>query len=162
MGSAGYALCASAAPDSARTSCILFTRSSCARGRPAGVDCSGLVHLAYRASGLAVPRDSHEQFMKSTRLPDAAALQPGDLVFLGSRVLRTDSRATPEVLSSVGAGLAPAPDSGEPVINHVMLYAGDGQVIEGPGTGQVVRWIALADRLALETTRQALFGTLLP
>ena len=38
MGSAGYALCASAAPDSARTSCILFTRSSCARGRPAGVD----------------------------------------------------------------------------------------------------------------------------
>ena len=106
-------------------------------GRPAGVDCSGLVHLAYRASGIGVPRDSHEQFMKSARLPDAKALEPGDLVFLGT----------------------PGPD---PVINHVMLYAGDGQVIEGPATGQKVRRISLADRLALETTRQALFGTLLP
>ncbi len=84
-----------------------------------GVDCSGLVNLSYRTIGLAIPRDAHEQFMRARPVK---ALQPGDLIFLSER--QNPKR-----------------------IVHVMLYAGDGQLIEGPGTGLAVRRIALSDRL---------------
>ncbi|MBI4341126.1 MAG: C40 family peptidase [Candidatus Omnitrophica bacterium] len=84
-----------------------------------GVDCSGLVNLAYRAAGMAIPRDAHEQ---SLRAQPVKAPQPGDLIFLSER--------------------------GNPRhVVHVMLYAGDGDVIEAPGTGQTVRRIPLARRL---------------
>ena len=84
-----------------------------------GVDCSGLVNLAYRTIGLAIPRDAHEQFLRARAV---SALQPADLVFLSER--------------------------GNPKhIVHVMLYAGQGELIEGPGTGMAVRRIALAKRL---------------
>ena len=84
-----------------------------------GVDCSGLTNLAYRAAGVEIPRDAHEQFLRAKRVN---ALQPGDLIFLSER--------------------------GNPArIAHVMLYAGDGQLIEGPGTGQRVRRISVAERL---------------
>jgi hypothetical protein len=84
-----------------------------------GVDCSGLVNLAYRSAGVEIPRDAHEQFLRAKRVP---ALQPADLVFLSERA--------------------------DPArIVHVMLYAGEGEVIEGPGTGLTVRRIALSQRL---------------
>jgi len=84
-----------------------------------GVDCSGLVNLAYRAAGLDIPRDAHEQFLRARPV---GALQPADLVFLSER--------------------------GDPSrIVHVMLYAGEGEVIEGPGTGTAVRRIRVAERL---------------
>ena len=84
-----------------------------------GVDCSGLVNLAYRAAGIDIPRDAHEQFLRSARV---SALRPADLIFLSER--------------------------GHPAhIVHVMLYAGQGELIEGPGTGQAVRRIGLARRL---------------
>jgi cell wall-associated NlpC family hydrolase len=83
-----------------------------------GVDCSGLVNLAYRAAGIDIPRDAHEQFLRATPV---RALQPGDLIFLSER--------------------------GNPKrMVHVMLYAGGGEVIEGPGTGTIVRRIAVAER----------------
>ncbi len=84
-----------------------------------GVDCSGLVNLAYRTVGLDIPRDAHEQFL---RAKPVNALQPGDLLFLS--------------------------EHGNPQrIVHVMLYAGAGELLEGPGTGMPVRRIAVATRL---------------
>jgi len=87
--------------------------------RVTGVDCSGLINLAYRAAGVDIPRDAHEQFLRAKRVN---ALQPADLVFLSER-------------------------SNPKRIVHVMLYAGGGDVIEGPGTGSAVRRIALVKRL---------------
>lgn len=84
-----------------------------------GVDCSGLVNLAHRAAGIDIPRDAHEQFLRANSVK---ALQPADLVFLSER------------------------DNPQKIV-HVMLYAGDGQLIEGPGTGVAVRRIALRQRL---------------
>lgn len=89
---------------------------------PRAVDCSGLVNLCYRAAGVGIPRDAHEQSLRASPIPCARA-QPGDLVFLGDP---TDPQT----------------------ITHVMLVAGDGRVIEGPGTGSRVREIPLKERLA--------------
>lgn len=79
-----------------------------------GVDCSGLVSLAYRAAGLDVPRDAHEQ-----RLMAAAAepsrLRPGDLVFL------TDKAGSDNVV-------------------HVMIFTGgDGLIESRQAGGRAVR-----------------------
>jgi len=47
-----------------------------------GLDCSALVHIALRAQGIAVPRDSDlQEASLGERLPDDAKLQRGDLVF---------------------------------------------------------------------------------
>ena len=90
-----------------------------AAGGVTGVDCSGLVSLAYRAAGVDVPRDAQEQFLRARRV-DAPGV--ADLIFLS------------------------APDDPGRIV-HVMIYAGDGTVLEGPGTGQTVRRIPVADRL---------------
>jgi len=55
-----------------------------------GIDCSGLVHLSFRALGLRVPRDAADQAAEA--VPVAEPL-PGDLYFFG----RPD-----EVVSHVG------------------------------------------------------------
>lgn len=94
---------------------------------PSGVDCSGLVNLAYRGAGLNIPRDAHEQFL---RAHPVAALQPADLIFLSE-------------------------PSNPARIVHVMLYAGEGEIIEGPGTGLTVRRIALTQRLGRSTEQLA-------
>ncbi|MBI3321537.1 MAG: C40 family peptidase [Candidatus Omnitrophica bacterium] len=86
-----------------------------------GVDCSGLINLAYRAAGIDIPRDAHEQFLRAKPI---AQLQPADVIFLSER-------ANPRH------------------IVHVMLYAGAGDVIEGPGTGLRVRRVALTARFGL-------------
>ena len=90
-------------------------------GRPyvTGVDCSGLINLAYRTVGVAIPRDAHEQFLRARKI---TALKPADLVFLS------------------------APNNPRKIV-HVMLYAGNGWLIEGPGTGLTVRRITVAERL---------------
>lgn len=86
---------------------------------PGGVDCSGLVNLAYRTVGIDIPRDAHEQFLRAKKINQ---LQPGDLIFLSKK-------------------------SDPKHIVHVMLYAGEGSLIEGPATGKAVHRIALSDRL---------------
>lgn len=79
-----------------------------------GVDCSGLVSLAYRIHGRDVPRDSHEQKLKS-RLLRRAELESGDLVFL------TDSETSDRV-------------------THVMIYTGgDGLIESRKSSGRVLR-----------------------
>lgn len=46
-----------------------------------GVDCSGLVQMAYAAAGIDVPRTADQQF---SRLPQRDVARPGDLLFFGS------------------------------------------------------------------------------
>ena len=105
-------------------------------GRSNAVDCSGLVGLVYQANGFLIPRDAHEIWMQALPIePDKLA--PGDLVFLHSP---TDPKK----------------------VTHVMLYAGEGRVIEGPGTGSKVREIELSERLKEAKGRRISFGTYLP
>jgi gamma-D-glutamyl-L-lysine dipeptidyl-peptidase len=47
-----------------------------------GVDCSGLVHVAFRLAGLAVPRDSWQQEEAGAEVA-AGTEEPGDLVTYG-------------------------------------------------------------------------------
>jgi hypothetical protein len=51
---------------------------------PKGIDCSGLVHMAFRACGGLVPRDADQQEEAGERLSEAD-LRPGDLITYGSR-----------------------------------------------------------------------------
>ncbi|SDL50785.1 Cell wall-associated hydrolase, NlpC family [Franzmannia pantelleriensis] len=46
-----------------------------------GLDCSGLVEMAYRAAGIRVPRTADDQFRQ---LPQVDEARPGDLLFFGS------------------------------------------------------------------------------
>ncbi|MBI3332482.1 MAG: C40 family peptidase [Candidatus Omnitrophica bacterium] len=101
-----------------------------------GADCSGLVGLAYRANGWKIPRDAHEQWLKARPISQEE-LQPADLIFL-------------------------ADPSDPKKVTHVMLYAGQGRAIEGPGTGKPVREIGLEERLKEARGRRAYFGRYLP
>jgi gamma-D-glutamyl-L-lysine dipeptidyl-peptidase len=47
-----------------------------------GIDCSGLVHMAYRRLGRMVPRDAHQQEAAATPLEESQ-LRAGDLVLFG-------------------------------------------------------------------------------
>lgn len=47
-----------------------------------GIDCSGLVHMAYRRLGRIVPRDAHEQEAAAEKLREED-LRAGDLVLFG-------------------------------------------------------------------------------
>ncbi len=119
-------------------------RPSASTGRASGVDCSGLVNLAYRAAGIDIPRDAHEQFVRSHPIltPQAA-----DLIFLSD------------------------PQHPRRIV-HVMLYAGDGDLIEAPSTGSEVRRISVKDRLGqplatltpgtVVNGQAVFFGTYLP
>lgn len=56
-----------------------------------GIDCSGLVQLSLALCGTPAPRDSDQQRVLGTSLPDDAPLQRGDLVFFPGHVgLMTD------------------------------------------------------------------------
>jgi cell wall-associated NlpC family hydrolase len=47
-----------------------------------GIDCSGLVHMSFRAAGRLVPRDADQQETAGAPVPEAE-LEPGDLVSYG-------------------------------------------------------------------------------
>jgi gamma-D-glutamyl-L-lysine dipeptidyl-peptidase len=64
-----------------------------------GIDCSGLVHMSYRALGRLVPRDADQQEEAGTAVTDAD-LRPGDLITYG------DDRTT-----------------------HVAFWLGDGRIL---------------------------------
>jgi hypothetical protein len=88
-----------------------------------GLDCSGLVHLAFREHGLIVPRDAHDQQAAAGEVALDRA-RPGDLYFFGS------------------AGQA----------SHVGLVAGHDQMLHAPQTGELIRETPLhADRLGALT-----------
>jgi hypothetical protein len=101
-----------------------------------GTDCSGLVGLVYQAHNIIIPRDAHEQWLKARPIA-RKDLQPADLIFIAD--FKRPER-----------------------IAHVMLYIGQGRVIEAPGTGKRVRVIALRKRLKEAQGRRIAFGTYLP
>ena len=58
-----------------------------------GVDCSGLVQLAFALCGIEMPRETDQQRLLGTDLPEGEPLQRGDLVFSGNHVaLAVDAR----------------------------------------------------------------------
>lgn len=80
-----------------------------------GFDCSGLVQWAYAQVGVALPRTTSGQILVGVPV-DVDDLRPGDLVF--SQSIRDG-----EVVN----------------LGHVAIYAGGGQVVVAPRTGDVVR-----------------------
>ena len=76
---------------------------------PGGFDCSGLVQWAYKQVGVDLPRVSTQQ-AKAGREVTAAEARPGDLVFFER-----------------GA------------VDHIGMYAGGGQWVVAPKTGDVVK-----------------------
>jgi cell wall-associated NlpC family hydrolase len=83
---------------------------------PSGFDCSGLVAYVYAKFGITLPHSSQDQAKLGVPV-SRAQLQPGDLLFFD-----TD----------------PSDPSGFKD-SHVAIYAGNGQEIEAPHTGDVVK-----------------------
>ena len=84
---------------------------------PVGYDCSGLVMMAYRAAGIALPRTTFQQVLVGTAVYGIGQLAPGDLLF------------------SDGTAANPG---------HVGMCIGSGLVIEAPQTGEPVMITPLA------------------
>jgi gamma-D-glutamyl-L-lysine dipeptidyl-peptidase len=63
----------------------------------AGIDCSGLVHMSFRAAGRLVPRDADQQEDAAEPVAEDA-LRPGDLVTYG------DERAADHIAFWLGEG----------------------------------------------------------
>lgn len=84
------------------------------------IDCSGFVNILYRIHGIDLPRDAHDQFLKAKPC-EYHDLTPGDLVF-------TASIKKPERIS------------------HVMLYSGEGRLLEATLATGNVREIPATDR----------------
>jgi hypothetical protein len=82
-----------------------------------GFDCSGLVQWVYAEAGISLPRVAQDQYDAGPHLPAGAPLYPGDLVFFGG---------------------------GPTDVEHVGIYVGNGEMIDAPYTGAVVRF----DRVA--------------
>lgn len=80
-------------------------------GNISSVDCSALVNLSFLAYGLQLPRMSKEQFLASSEITSGADLQPGDLIFYAS-VFKNKNFKNPLL------------------IDHIMIYLGDDQLIE--------------------------------
>lgn len=74
-----------------------------------GVDCSGLVHLAYRSVGVRLPRDAKDQAMQGVRVDYPSRGSSGDLVFVAN-------------------------ESG---VHHVGLVSSLGHMLHSPHTGRV-------------------------
>jgi cell wall-associated NlpC family hydrolase len=79
-----------------------------------GFDCSGLTQYAYEQADISIQRNSRAQYAS---LPKVSSddLQPGDLVFWAT------NPANPGT------------------IHHVAIYLGNGQIVEAPESGDVVK-----------------------
>lgn len=94
-------------------------------------DCSGLTVASYKAAGVSLPRTAALQWAALPHVP-LSQLQRGDLVF---------------------QGVAPA-------IHHVVLYLGNGMVVDAPHSGAKVRTESLSGfRDSVCGGRPAAFGT---
>lgn len=84
---------------------------------PAGFDCSGLVHYAYRQAGLSIPRTSAGQWAELTPV-SGRDVRAGDLLFFS-----IDGK-----------------------MSHVGLYLGDGRFVHAPSSGRTVEVERLESR----------------
>lgn len=100
----------------------------------AGIDCSGLVHLAARIGGHVVPRDAHHQWAATRIDADAGDLAAGDLLFFGD-----DARLEG--------------------IDHVGMHWGDGRMLHAPEAG---REVVLEPLSARARERTVGFGRIAP
>jgi cell wall-associated NlpC family hydrolase len=88
--------------EQART--LLGTRYEWGGMTSAGIDCSGLVHMAFRGCGRLVPRDADQQEEAGEKLAETD-LRPGDLVTYG-------------------------PPEGA---DHIAFWVGDGRILHATG-----------------------------
>lgn len=99
-----------------------------------GVDCSGLVQAAYTARGVALPRDSDQQFTVGSEVPPTAAgegYEKGDLLFFAERGR----------------------------VSHVALWAGGARIVHSTlARGGVVRDDFLADEPRMRRLRDQVVG----
>ena len=84
---------------------------------PSGFDCSGLVKYVFNKNGIGVSRTSASQALQGKKV-STSDLQPGDLLFFAK--------------------------NGR--VHHVGIYAGGGQMIHAPHTGDVVRYAPISSR----------------
>jgi cell wall-associated NlpC family hydrolase len=80
---------------------------------PGAFDCSGLMQWAYSQMGKQLPRTAAEQYNATQRIT-SDQLQPGDLIFFSGT---TDA----------------------PGVTHVGMYIGNGQMLQAPKEGDVVK-----------------------
>ncbi|MBI4803357.1 MAG: C39 family peptidase [Elusimicrobia bacterium] len=92
-----------------------------------GIDCSGLAGLVYRAWGLNLPRNASDQFAAS-KSAARESLKPADLVF-------SSEADNPENIS------------------HVMLYSGEGKIIEATRDTDSVREVSFKEKFGLELNK---------
>ena len=84
-----------------------------------GFDCSGLTQAVYRINGLSIPRSSRDQYASGSTVKKGK-IRGGDLLFFAT-----------------GKGRG---------VSHVALYAGDGEFIHAPKSGQTIRRDRLDNR----------------
>lgn len=99
------------------------------------IDCSGLTHLLYRAQGIEIPRDAHDQYLQCVPCTKEE-LEPGDLVFCAQKKTGTQR------------------------ITHVMIYSGEGRLLEATSDSQSVREISLEERLQTLMDKTIYYGRL--
>lgn len=95
-----------------------------------GFDCSGLAQYVYKQVGINIPRTTYDQIKTGIKITSKAALEKGDLIF------NLDSKG---------------------IAQHVMIYSGNGNVIEAQTQGTLVsensywKWDGIAVRILNST-----------
>ena len=93
----------------------------------AGVDCSGLTNLVFRANNIDIPRDAHDQWLAAKKITHNQ-LKPADLLFVSAED-RKDQ------------------------ITHVMLYIGGKHFIEAPETKSMVQARTFHEKFGIDLAK---------